>query len=170
MSLNEKVLLKNRCKCLFCETVIESIHFHHYVSCLCGKIFTDGGNSYLKRGGDLSLIHDMSVWATPDELIYSKAESLRDAISKLDEEALAKLYDGVVGNNQPKITESKKARLCRKGFENAADDELAKLYDNLVKSEKNLFKEIENSKEFLSTYSVKFDKPVQTVWDAAINT
>ncbi len=93
MSFSKKILLKNICKCLSCGTIIESIHLHHVVKCKCGKIYIDGENSYSRRGGDLNLIHDMSVWATSEELIYSKAESLRDAINKLEEKTLIEIYD-----------------------------------------------------------------------------
>ncbi len=67
-----------------------------------------------------------------------------------------------------KITDSKKTRLVRKGFENSPDDKLAKLYDTLIKSE-GIFKEIEKSKDFLNNYSVIFDRPVQTIWDLQPN-
>jgi len=38
--------MRNRAKCKLCEDIIESHHTHDYVSCKCGEISVDGGNSY----------------------------------------------------------------------------------------------------------------------------
>jgi len=40
--------------------IIESRSRHAFVQCGCGAIFTDGGTSYIRRGGDLENIIDMS--------------------------------------------------------------------------------------------------------------
>lgn len=40
--------MKNRAKCKLCESVIESFHQYDYVSCKCGEISIDGGNSSFK--------------------------------------------------------------------------------------------------------------------------
>lgn len=39
-------------RCLKCNTVIESKHLHDFVWCPCKNIFVDGGDHYLKFGGD----------------------------------------------------------------------------------------------------------------------
>jgi hypothetical protein len=44
-------ILRNRCRCRRCGDVIESLSVHHYVRCVCGAIFTDGGREYAHRGG-----------------------------------------------------------------------------------------------------------------------
>jgi DNA-directed RNA polymerase subunit RPC12/RpoP len=52
--------MRNRCKCLACGDIIESMHRHDFVTCKCGAIFTDGGTDYVRRGGkDLSLIENV---------------------------------------------------------------------------------------------------------------
>jgi len=55
-------ILRNACRCKRCNTVIESKHQHDFVSCECGNVFTDGGLEYIRRGGDPSLIEDLSTF------------------------------------------------------------------------------------------------------------
>ena len=55
-----KKLTKNRWKCLHCNDIIESKHQHHFISCKCGQTSIDGGTSYIRLVGDLSMIEDMS--------------------------------------------------------------------------------------------------------------
>ena len=45
-----KKILRNRCRCTKCNTIIESTHVHDFVRCKCGRIFTDGGTYYIRRG------------------------------------------------------------------------------------------------------------------------
>lgn len=65
---NIKTKVHNRCGCLVCGDVIESIHRHDFVYCACRAIFTDGGNDYIRRGGDLDKIvnlpddHSLQTW------------------------------------------------------------------------------------------------------------
>jgi len=40
----------NRAKCNLCQSVIVSTHQHDFVSCACGAIYIDGGNSYWRAG------------------------------------------------------------------------------------------------------------------------
>lgn len=40
--------MRNRAKCLLCNSVIESFHRHDYVTCKCGEIAIDGGLDYLR--------------------------------------------------------------------------------------------------------------------------
>jgi hypothetical protein len=54
------VVLVNKCQCALCLDIIESKSRHAFVSCKCGAIFTDGGTSYIRRGGQLDKIIDMS--------------------------------------------------------------------------------------------------------------
>jgi hypothetical protein len=47
--------------------VIESKHVHDFVWCECKAIFTDGGSDYIRRGGDLEAMHDLSEYVEVDE-------------------------------------------------------------------------------------------------------
>ena len=54
------VVVVNKCQCARCLDVIESRHRHDFVQCSCGAIFTDGGTEYIRRGGEIENIIDMS--------------------------------------------------------------------------------------------------------------
>ena len=54
------VVLVNKCQCARCLDIIESRHRHDFVQCKCGAIFTDGGTEYVRRGGEIENIIDMS--------------------------------------------------------------------------------------------------------------
>ena len=54
------VVLVNKCQCALCLDIIESKSRHAFVNCKCGAIFTDGGTEYIRRGGQLDKIIDMS--------------------------------------------------------------------------------------------------------------
>ncbi len=43
------MILVNKIQCLLCEDIIISRHRHDYVSCECGEVSVDGGNSYARR-------------------------------------------------------------------------------------------------------------------------
>lgn len=61
------VILRNSAHCLACNTEIVSTFRHDFVSCSCGNVFVDGGNSYLRRGvKDNSLYKDTSVIVEKD--------------------------------------------------------------------------------------------------------
>jgi hypothetical protein len=44
--------MRNRVKCKQCGDVIESLLRHDWVQCRCHAIFTDGGQDYIRRGGN----------------------------------------------------------------------------------------------------------------------
>jgi hypothetical protein len=50
--MKAKKILINRARCNYCGWVIESQHRYHLNFCDCGKTFVDGGQEYLRRGGD----------------------------------------------------------------------------------------------------------------------
>jgi hypothetical protein len=50
----------NKAQCGVCKDIIESKHRHDFVYCKCGAIFVDGGKDYLRRGGDLNNIIELS--------------------------------------------------------------------------------------------------------------
>ena len=54
------VVVVNKCQCAVCLDIIESKHRHDFVQCSCGAIFTDGGTEYIRRGGEIVNIIDMS--------------------------------------------------------------------------------------------------------------
>lgn len=42
----------NICKCKTCGDILHSESRHDFVECSCGESFTDGGNDYIRRGGN----------------------------------------------------------------------------------------------------------------------
>lgn len=57
-----KRLVKNAARCKSCGTVVESTHVHDFKWCACKKMFVDGGLQYIRRGGALDVIEELSVW------------------------------------------------------------------------------------------------------------
>lgn len=55
-----KKILRNRAQCLKCGDIIESTYRHDFVGCSCGAIFVDGGTDYLRRGGKMNDMKDLS--------------------------------------------------------------------------------------------------------------
>ena len=47
--LKTKKIISNKIQCKFCKDIIVSKHTHDYVTCSCGRVSVDGGDSYLKR-------------------------------------------------------------------------------------------------------------------------
>ena len=56
-----KKIIRNAAYCKKCDTVIESTHVHDFRWCPCKSIFVDGGKEYIRRGGDLDAMEDLSV-------------------------------------------------------------------------------------------------------------
>ncbi len=57
----------NKAQCKNCLDIIESKHVHDFVTCSCFQdklactgIFLDGGKEYLRRGGNLKNLIDLS--------------------------------------------------------------------------------------------------------------
>lgn len=46
------MIIRNAAKCNRCYSVIQSTHRHDFVYCKCNSIYVDGGNEYLRSGGD----------------------------------------------------------------------------------------------------------------------
>jgi hypothetical protein len=57
------MILENKIRCRRCGDVIESKFRHDFKRCRCGSVFVDGGREYLRRGGNLEDIEDLSVEA-----------------------------------------------------------------------------------------------------------
>ena len=63
-----KRIIKNAAVCMICDDLIESKHTHDFVVCKCGAIFVDGGHEYLRRGGDINSIIDVSEYEECEEI------------------------------------------------------------------------------------------------------
>lgn len=57
-------------KCKLCNDIIESMYRHDFKYCKCKTICVDGGNDYLRYGGDFNaiLFDYNNNWVTYDEL------------------------------------------------------------------------------------------------------
>jgi hypothetical protein len=60
-------ILRNAARCKKCNTIIESKSVHDFVVCKCGAIFVDGGHEYLRRGGILEEIEELSKVENSDD-------------------------------------------------------------------------------------------------------
>ena len=61
--MDAKRIIRNRAGCRVCGSIVESKHRHDFVECSCGLIHVDGGTDYLKRGGNLEHIVELSEFA-----------------------------------------------------------------------------------------------------------
>lgn len=71
-------ILTNTIKCNKCEDIITSKHRHDFQYCSCGAIAVDGGNSYLKRTGDIKNYVELSTF----EISLIDLVRYREAIKK----------------------------------------------------------------------------------------
>jgi len=60
-------ILRNKIRCLRCNTEIESKHRHDFKYCPCGAAAVDGGLDYLKRCGNMEDIVELSEFTTEPE-------------------------------------------------------------------------------------------------------
>lgn len=72
------MIIENTVVCLSCGDKIVSKHRHDFVTCTCGAISVDGGQSYLRRVGDFENAMDLS-WSLPDEVYNDCAEAAQNA-------------------------------------------------------------------------------------------
>ena len=63
-----KKIIRNAAVCMICNDLIESKHIHDFVVCKCGSIFVDGGHEYLRRGGDLQSVIELSEYEEYEEV------------------------------------------------------------------------------------------------------
>ena len=61
-SSEKKKIKANKIQCLNCKDIIESTHVHDFKWCKCRKVFIDGGKEYLRYGGCLKYIKDLSEY------------------------------------------------------------------------------------------------------------
>lgn len=81
------MIVQNAVICNKCDDFIVSKHRHDFVTCKCGAISVDGGQSYLRRVGDITgktedgrpAYTNMS-WELPDELYNACADAVQEAI------------------------------------------------------------------------------------------
>lgn len=72
------MIIQNAVTCLACGDFIVSKHRHDFVTCTCGAISVDGGQSYLRRVGDFGNAMDLS-WSLPDDVYKKCAEAAQNA-------------------------------------------------------------------------------------------
>ena len=72
------MIIQNAVTCLACGDFIVSKHRHDFVTCTCGAVSVDGGQSYLRRVGDFTNAVDLS-WSLPDDVYEQCAEAAQDA-------------------------------------------------------------------------------------------
>ena len=84
-----KVLTLNSIKCLECNTVLDSKHQHHFVTCGCkNQTFNDGGLIYNRVGAvDLGKVENLSKYIIMTEQEY---EDMLEKKRIKDEEILQK--------------------------------------------------------------------------------
>jgi hypothetical protein len=73
------MIIENTVVCLSCGDKIVSKHRHDFVTCTCGAVSVDGGQSYLRRVGDFGNAMDLS-WSLPDDVYEQGAEAAQDAM------------------------------------------------------------------------------------------
>jgi hypothetical protein len=73
------MIIQNAVTCLACGDFIVSKHRHDFVTCTCGAVSVDGGQSYLRRVGDFGNAIDLS-WSLPDNIYNDCAEAAQNAI------------------------------------------------------------------------------------------
>jgi hypothetical protein len=73
------LIIQNAVTCLACGDFIVSKHRHDFVTCTCGAVSVDGGQSYLRRVGDFGNAIDLS-WSLPDNIYNDCAEAVQNAM------------------------------------------------------------------------------------------
>mgnify|MGYP000642776699 CR=1 FL=1 len=72
-------IVSNQITCNSCGDTIFSAHRHDMVSCSCGEVAVDGGNSYLRRVGNRSDYTEQSI-TLPEELVNNIVKSAEWAV------------------------------------------------------------------------------------------
>ena len=60
MTIKKYKIIRNAAQCKKCGDIIESTHRHDFKWCICHSIFVDGGKDYIRRGGELEDIIELS--------------------------------------------------------------------------------------------------------------
>ena len=69
---------RNAVLCKKCQTIAESKYTHDFVTCKCGAIFTDGGLSYIRRGGDFQLMEILDIFSDCEDEKHEEKDSKKD--------------------------------------------------------------------------------------------
>jgi hypothetical protein len=83
-----QVIIRNSIRCLRCGDEIVSTHRHDFRWCECGAVAVDGGQTWLRRVGDLSLIEETSIVEEEDGL-----EMMRRRAARADPAAVLKAIE-----------------------------------------------------------------------------
>lgn len=110
------MIVQNAVICNKCGDCIFSKHHHDFVTCQCGAISVDGGQSYLRRVGDLSACSDIS-WSIADEIYEECAAAVEEAIdTNRNKFGIAnavlralRMRDRVVAEDEPRIMAENKS-------------------------------------------------------------
>ena len=70
------MIIVNQVKCKKCEDTPFSATIHDFKYCKCGSIAVDGGQSYLKRSGNLHDYEEMS-YELPDDVVAACKEAVK---------------------------------------------------------------------------------------------
>lgn len=74
------MIVQNAVTCNKCDDFIVSKHRHDFVTCKCGAVSVDGGQSYLRRVGDVSGGAIEHSWEIPDIVYMECAAAVQEAI------------------------------------------------------------------------------------------
>jgi len=97
------MIIENKAKCRKCGEVVESKHRHDWVACKCEAIYVDGGKDYIRRGGKLEDIEELSTFAKNDDDYVDDVEELQERLG-----ALMKVNDEVILCNENVLREWRK--------------------------------------------------------------
>lgn len=69
---------RNAVLCKKCNTIAESKSTHDFATCECGAVFTDGGLSYIRRGGDFQLMEFLDIFYDCEDKKHEEEDSKED--------------------------------------------------------------------------------------------
>lgn len=117
------VTLQSRILCKKCNYVLMSYSRHDYIKCKCGACFLDGGLDYVRIGGDLNAVTDMSVrsplTAIPLSYLCGDEEKLKNGTPddpKLSLETVSKYIEWMEHSRPKEELESNLLYRHLKGF------------------------------------------------------
>lgn len=67
--MKKSYIVENSATCAKCGENIVSKTRHDFVECKCGSIFVDGGQDYLRRGGQMGDIQETSILMEEEAVI-----------------------------------------------------------------------------------------------------
>ena len=79
-SQEQDFILSNQVRCTPCGDTPYSAHRHDYKSCQCGAVHVDGGQDYLRRGGNFEY-EEMSIPNSDRQLLAHKVAEVGEAIN-----------------------------------------------------------------------------------------